>query len=180
MISSLSAGNQLGGTFQLRDTTITLRRLGYGAMQLAGKGVWGPPRDRAAAVAVLRAAVEHGINHIDTSDFYGPQITNQIIKEALHPYPENLTIVTKIGFSRPPDRSWQPALSREQLTAAVHDNLRNLGLETLDVVNLRVGGTHGPNSASIAEPLSILKELQEQGLIQQLGLSNVRDRKSVV
>jgi pyridoxine 4-dehydrogenase len=163
----------LGGTFTLPGTSITLNRMGYGAMQLAGKDVWGPPRDIDAAVAVLREAVALGINHIDTSDFYGPHVTNQIIRQALYPYPDGLTIVTKVGFRRPEDKSWQIARSKEELTSAVHDNLRNLGLEILDIVNLRVGGSHGPNEESIAEPLGMLVDLQHQGLIQHLGLSNI-------
>lgn len=130
MVKVMNDTNNLGGTFALPDTTISLRRIGYGAMQLAGKGVWGPPQDHAAAIAVLRTAVELGINHIDTSDFYGPHITNQIIREALHPYPNGLTIVTKVGCRRPPDKSWQIARSREDLTSAVHDNLRNLGVDS--------------------------------------------------
>ncbi|GGD20975.1 oxidoreductase [Aureimonas glaciei] len=160
------------GTFSLGSRTV--RRLGYGAMQLAGKGVFGPPRDRDAAVAVLRAAVAAGVNHIDTSDFYGPHVTNQIIREALHPYPDDLVIVTKIGARRGPDASWNPAYSAEDLTAAVHDNLRNLGLETLDVVNLRIMfDVHGPAEGSIAAPLAVLADLQRQGLVRHIGLSNV-------
>jgi pyridoxine 4-dehydrogenase len=165
--------SNLGGTFTLPGTSITLNRMGYGAMQLAGKDVWGPPRDIDAAVAVLREAVALGINHIDTSDFYGPHVTNQIIRKALHPYPDGLTIVTKVGFRRLEDKSWQIARSKEELTSAVHDNLRNLGLEILEVVNLRAGGPHGPNKESIAEPLGVLVDLQRQGLIRHLGLSNV-------
>jgi pyridoxine 4-dehydrogenase len=147
--------------------------MGYGAMQLAGPQVWGPPRDRDAAIAVLREAVAAGVNHIDTSDFYGPHVTNQIIKQALHPYPDDLVIVTKLGARRGNDKSWLHALSRQELTDGVHDNLRNLGLDTLDVVNLRVGGVSGPSEESIAEPLSVLVELKRQGLIRYLGLSNV-------
>ena len=151
----------------------TVRRIGYGAMQLAGPGVFGPPRDRAAAVAVLRAAVESGIDHIDTSDFYGPHVTNQIIAEALHPYPDDLVIVTKIGARRGADASWQPAFSAEALTQAVHDNLRNLRLGALDVVNLRLMfDTHGPAEGPIEAPLTVLAELQRQGLIRHIGLSN--------
>jgi pyridoxine 4-dehydrogenase len=163
----------LGGSFTLPGSSITLHRMGYGAMQLAGPQVWGPPRDVDAAVAVLREAVAAGVNHIDTSDFYGPHVTNQIIKQALHPYPDGLTIVTKVGARRGADKSWPRALSRQELTDAVHDNLRNLGLDALDVVNLRVGGVHGPAKGSIAEPLSVLAELKQQGLIRHLGLSNV-------
>lgn len=163
----------LGGSFTLPSTSMTLKRLGYGAMQLAGPGVWGPPRDVDAAVAVLREAVALGVNHIDTSDVYGPHITNQIIRQALHPYPDGLTLVTKVGARRSQDKSWPVALSPTELTAAVHDNLRNLGLEVLDIVNLRVGGTHGPTKATIAEPLTTLADLQRQGLIRHLGLSNI-------
>lgn len=164
----------LGGSFTLPNTSITLNRMGYGAMQLAGPGVWGPPQDMDTAVAVLREAVAQGLNHIDTSDFYGPHITNQIIRQALHPYPEDLTIVTKIGARRPEDASWVPALSRQALTEAVHDNLHNLGLDVLDVVNLRIMGDGlRPSEGSLAEPLTILTELKQQGLIRHIGLSNV-------
>lgn len=162
------------GTFTLGDRTV--RRMGYGAMQLAGPGVFGPPRDRVAAVAVLRAAVEAGVNHIDTSDFYGPHVTNQIIREALHPYADDLVIVTKIGARRNETGAWLPAMSAAELTGAVHDNLRNLGLETMDVVNLRIMGSddgHGPSEGSIAEPLSTLINLKEQGLVRHIGLSTV-------
>jgi len=152
---------------------IGFNRLGYGAMQLAGPHVWGPPKDRAAAVAVLRGAIELGINHIDTSDFYGPHVTNQIIREALHPYRDGLTIVTKIGFKRGDDQSWLPAASAQQLRDAVHDNLRNLGLEALDVVNLRASGIAGPDGASIGEALGTLLQLKQEGLIRHIGLSNV-------
>ncbi len=148
--------------------------MGYGAMQLAGPGVYGPPRDPAAAVAVLRAALEAGVNHIDTSDFYGPHVTNQIIKEALHPYADGLVIVTKVGGRRGPDKSWHPAVSRRELVDAIYDNLRNLGLDALDVVNFRSWGNgHGPAEGSLVEPLTVLAELKEQGLIRHLGLSNV-------
>jgi pyridoxine 4-dehydrogenase len=151
-----------------------VKRLGYGAMQLAGPGVFGPPRDRAAAVAVLREAIELGIDHIDTSDFYGPHVTNQIIREALQPYPDHLTLVTKIGARRDASGAWLPAFSREELISAVHDNLRNLGLDVLDVVNLRaMFSAHGPAQGSIEAPLAVLAELQQQGLIRHLGLSNV-------
>jgi len=163
----------LGGSFTLPDTSMTVNRMGYGAMQLAGPQVWGPPRDVDAAVAVLREAVASGVNHIDTSDFYGPHVTNQIIKRALHPYMDGLVIVTKVGARRGDDKSWIHALSRQELIDAVHDNLRNLGLDTLDVVNLRVGGVMGPSEGSIKEPLTVLVELKRQGLIQHLGLSNV-------
>jgi aryl-alcohol dehydrogenase-like predicted oxidoreductase len=161
------------GTFQLPGTAMTLNRMGYGAMQLAGPHVWGPPKDVNEAIAVLKEAVDAGVNHIDTSDFYGPHVTNQIIKQALHPYPDNLVIVTKIGARRGEDKSWISALSRDEIVSGVQDNLRNLGLETLDVVNLRVGGVAGPAEASIAEPLSVLAELKQKGLIRHLGLSNV-------
>ena len=163
----------LGGSFTFPGTSMTLNRMGYGAMQLAGPGVWGPPRDVDGAIAVLREAVTSGVNHIDTSDFYGPHVTNQIIKQALHPYPDDLVIVTKVGARRGEDKSWIPALSRQELIDAVHDNLRNLGLDNLDVVNLRVGGPMGPSEGSIEEPLTVLVELKRQGLIRHLGLSNV-------
>lgn len=152
----------------------TVSRLGYGAMQLAGPGVFGPPKDRAAALAVLRAAVASGVNHIDTSDFYGPHVTNQLIREALAPYPDDLVIVTKIGARRGDDKSWIPAFSREELTRAVHDNVRNLGVDVLEVVNLRIMiNPHGPAEGSIEAPLTILADLQRQGLIRHIGLSNV-------
>ena len=163
----------LGGSFTLPGTSMTLTRMGYGAMQLAGPQVWGPPRDVDGAVAVLREAVAAGVNHIDTSDFYGPHVTNQIIKQALHPYPDGLVIVTKVGARRGADKSWLHALSRQELIDAVHDNLRNLGLDRLDVVNLRVGGVMGPSEGSIEEPLTVLAELKRQGLIRHLGVSNV-------
>ena len=169
----------LGGSFKLPGTAMNLHRMGYGAMQLAGPGVWGPPRDVEGAIAVLREAIASGVNHIDTSDFYGPHVTNQIIKQALHPYPDGLVIVTKLGARRPPDKSWAHALSRQELTDGVHDNLRNLGLDTLDVVNLRVGGVMGPSNQSIEEPLTVLAELKQQGLIQHLGLSNVTPQQLV-
>ncbi|MEH2406374.1 aldo/keto reductase family oxidoreductase [Nostoc sp.] len=162
----------LSGSFTLTGTSVTLKRIGYGAMQLAGSGVWGPPRDVDAAVAVLREAIALGINHIDTSDFYGPHITNQIIRQALHPYPENLTIVTKVGAVRGADASWNPAQSPTELLQAVHDNLSNLGVEVIDVVNLRRWGEE-PNEGSIAEQFTVLAEMQQQGLIRHLGLSNV-------
>jgi aryl-alcohol dehydrogenase-like predicted oxidoreductase len=163
----------LDGSFNLPGTSMTLNRMGYGAMQIAGPGVWGPPRDVDAAIAVLQEALAAGVNHIDTSDFYGPHVTNQIIKRALHPYPDDLVIVTKVGARRGEDKSWIPALSRQELIDAVHDNLRNLGLDKLDVVNLRVGGPMGPSEGSIEEPLTVLVELMRQGLIRHLGLSNV-------
>src|ERR1700731_4472694 len=162
-----------GGTFPLPGTSLSVNRMGYGAMQLAGLQVWGPPRDRDAAIAVLREAVAAGVNHIDTSDFYGPHVTNQIIKRALHPYPDGLAIITKVGARRPEDKSWVHALSRQELIDAVHDNLRNLALDTLDVVNLRVGGMLEPSEGSIEEPLTVLVDLKRQGLIRNLGLSNV-------
>ncbi len=167
----------LGGTFTLPGTSLTVQRMGYGAMQLAGPQVWGPPRDKDAAIAVLREAIESGVDHIDTSDFYGPHVTNQIIKEALHPYPDSLVIVTKVGARRGKDKSWIHALSRQELIDAVHDNLRNLGLDALDVVNLRVGGVMGPTEGSIEEPLTTLAELQRQGLIRHLGLSNITPKQ---
>jgi pyridoxine 4-dehydrogenase len=164
----------LGGRFTFPGTSLTVHRIGYGAMQLAGPGVWGPPRDSDGAVAVLREAVAAGVNHIDTSDFYGPHVTNQIIRQALHPYPTELVIVTKLGGRRPPDKSWQPAISPPELTAGVHDNLRNLGLDTLDIVNYRViGSGHGPEEGSIAEQVTVLADLRRKGLIRHLGLSNV-------
>ena len=160
------------GTFTLGDHTV--RRLGYGAMQLAGKGVFGPPSDRPEAIAVLREAVENGVNHIDTSDFYGPHVTNEIIREALHPYDNDLVIVTKVGAGRGADASWYPAFSRAELTRAVNDNLRNLGLDVLDVVNLRaMFDVHGPAEGSLDEPLEVLAGLKQQGLIRHIGLSNV-------
>ena len=163
----------LGGSFTLPATSITLNRMGYGAMQLAGPEVWGLPRDVDGAIAVLREAVTVGVNHIDTSDFYGPHVTNQIIKQALHPYPDDLVIVTKVGARRGEDKSWLHALSRQELIDAVHDNLRNLGLDKLDVVNLRVGGVMGPSEESIEEPLTVLADFKRQGLIRHVGLSNV-------
>jgi aryl-alcohol dehydrogenase-like predicted oxidoreductase len=164
----------LGGPFTFPGTTLAVQRIGYGAMQLAGPGVWGPPRDPDAAVAVLREAVAAGVNHIDTADFYGPHVTNRIIRQALHPYPAGLVLVTKLGGRRPADRSWQPAISPAELTAAVHDNLDNLGLDALDIVNYRVMGTgHGTEEGSIAEQVTALEELRRQGLIRHIGLSNV-------
>ncbi|MFI7283792.1 aldo/keto reductase family oxidoreductase [Micromonospora chersina] len=160
-----------GGTFRMGDLTVT--RMGYGAMQLAGPHVFGPPADRDAAVAVLREAVDLGINHIDTSDYYGPYVTNEIIREALHPYPDDLHIVTKVGALRDAEGNWPPALAPEQLRQAVHDNLDRLGLDVLDVVNLRVGGFDRPTPGSIEEPFTVLTELQQQGLIRHLGLSTV-------
>jgi pyridoxine 4-dehydrogenase len=165
--------NKLAGSFTFRDTSMSVRRMGYGAMQLAGPGVWGPPRDLDAAVAVLREAVAAGVNHIDTSDFYGPHVTNQIIRRALHPYPQELVIVTKVGARRGADKSWIPALSPQELADGVHDNLRNLDVETLDVVNLRVGGPERPSEGSIAEQVAALVQLKRKGLIRHIGLSNV-------
>jgi len=164
------------GTVALGDRSVT--RIGYGAMQLAGPGVFGPPKDRAAAVAVLREAVALGVDHIDTSDFYGPHVTNQIIREALHPYRDGLTLVTKIGARRDDRGGWHPALTRAELTQAVHDNLRHLGLDVLDVVNLRsMLDVHGPAEGSLEEPLTALAELRHQGLVRHVGLSNVTRRQ---
>ncbi|MGO7397231.1 aldo/keto reductase family oxidoreductase [Rhizobium ruizarguesonis] len=164
------------GAFNLGGRSV--KRLGYGAMQLAGPGVFGPPKDHGAALAVLREAVASGVNHIDTSDFYGPHVTNQIIREALHPYRDDLVIVTKIGARRGADASWFPAFSREELTEAVHDNLRNLGLDVLDVVNLRIMfDVHGPAEGSIEAPLTVLADLQQQGLVRHVGLSNVTSKQ---
>lgn len=160
-----------GGTFSLGDKTVF--RMGYGAMQLSGPGIMGEPKDRPQAIAVLRAAIEAGVNHIDTSDFYGPYTTNRLIKEALHPYADNLTLVTKIGARRDASGNWLPAFSRQEIIDAVHSNLTNLGLEQLDVVNLRaMFSAHGPAEGSIAEPYSVLAEMQQQGLIRHLGISN--------
>jgi pyridoxine 4-dehydrogenase len=169
---------ELARSFTLPGTSITVNRMGYGAMQLAGregnKLVWGPPRDVDAAMAVLREAIARGVNHIDTSDFYGPHVTNQVIRKALHPYPEDLVIVTKVGVRRGDDGSWIPAFSREELTAAIHDNLRNLGLEVLDVVNLRsMHSIHEPSEGSIEAPMTVLADLQQKGLVRHIGLSNV-------
>jgi pyridoxine 4-dehydrogenase len=167
------SGNRLGGPFTFPGTSLTVNRIGYGAMQLAGPGVWGPPKDPDAAVAVLREAVAAGVKHIDTSDYYGPHVTNQIIRRALHPYPDGLVIVTKLGARRPADKSWQPAHSREDLTAAVHDNLRNLGLDALEIANYRVMGAGlGTSEGSVAEQITVLADLQRQGLIRHIGLSN--------
>jgi pyridoxine 4-dehydrogenase len=164
----------LGGTFSLGGE-LPVTRLGYGAMQLAGPGVWGPPKDHGTAVAVLREAVESGVTHIDTSDYYGPHTVNAVIKEALHPYPENLVLVTKVGARRTEDKAWPPALSADELTSAVHDNLRNLGVDALDVVNLRLSNAAGdyPVPMSLAEPFGVLAGLREQGLIRHLGVSHV-------
>ena len=167
----------LAGRFTLPGTGMTVNRMGYGAMQLAGPGVFGPPRDVDVAIAVLREAVESGVNHIDTSDYYGPHVTNQLIKQALHPYRDGLIIVTKLGARRGADRSWIPALSRQELIDGVHDNLRNLGLDALEVVNLRVGGMMEPSEGSIEEPLTVLAELKRQGLIRHIGLSNISPKQ---
>jgi pyridoxine 4-dehydrogenase len=169
---------ELAGSFTLPGTSMTVKRMGYGAMQLAGqdgnKLVWGPPRDVDGGIAVLRKAVATGVNHIDTADFYGPHVTNQIIRKALSPYPDDLVIVTKVSVRRGKDGSWIPAFSREELTAAIHDNLRNLGLDVLDVVNLRsMFSIHEPAEGSIESPLTVLAELQQKGLVRHIGLSNV-------
>jgi aryl-alcohol dehydrogenase-like predicted oxidoreductase len=176
---NLTSDNEtkLGGTFTFPGTSLTAQRMGYGAMQLAGPGVFGPPKDRDAALTVLREAVASGVNHIDTSDFYGPHVTNQLIREALHPYSDDLVIVTKVGARRGADKSWISALSRQDLIDGVHDNLKNLDLDVLDVVNLRVGGITEPSEGSIAEPLTVLAELKEQGLIRHIGLSNVTSKQ---
>ena len=171
----------LGGSFTIANTSLTINRMGYGAMQLAGqdgdKRVWGPPRDIPGAIAVLREAVASGVNHIDTSDFYGPHVTNQIIKRALHPYPDDLVIVTKVGARRDTEGSWLHARSRQAIIDAVHDNLRNLGLEALQVVNLRLGGFASPEDGPLEEPLSALAELKQQGLVRNIGLSTVFPRQ---
>ena len=164
------------GTFALGSHTV--KRIGYGAMQLAGKGVYGPPKNPAAALAVLREAIASGVDHIDTSDFYGPYVTNQLIKEALHPYPKDLVIVTKVSAKRGEGGSWLPAFSREELTEAVHSNLRNLGVDVIDVVNLRsMLDVHGPKEGPLEEPFTVLADLQRQGLIRHLGLSNVTSKQ---
>jgi len=173
-MNSATNESTLGGRFTFPGTSLTVNRMGYGAMQLAGPGVWGPPKDPDGAIAVLREAVAAGVNHIDTSDFYGPHVTNQIIRQALHPYPVGLVIVTKLGGRRPPDRSWQPAISPQELTAGVHDNLRNLGLDALDIVNYRMMGSgHGLGEGSLAAQVMVLADLQRKGLIRHIGLSNV-------
>ena len=177
MANQMDLSAKLGGSFTLPNTSMTVNRMGYGAMQLAGPQVFGPPRDADAAVAVLREAIASGVNHIDTSDFYGPHVTNKIIKQALHPYVDGLVIVTKVGARRGEDKSWIHALSRQELIDGVHDNLRNLGLDKLDVVNLRVGGIMGPSEESIEEPLTVLAELKHQGLIRHLGLSNISPKQ---
>jgi aryl-alcohol dehydrogenase-like predicted oxidoreductase len=169
----MSRSPNLGGSFTPSSTNLALNRMGYGTIQLTGAMAFGPPRDRQGAVTVVRETVRLGMNHIDTSDYYGPHIANEIIREAIHPYPKDLVIVTKVGARRGPDKSWPAALSREDLTSAVHDNLRNLGLDTLEIVNLRVGDQFGPNENSIEEPLTVLADLQKQGLIRHIGLSNI-------
>jgi len=171
---NLTNESKLGERFTFSGTPLTVHRMGYGAMQLAGPGVYGPPKNPDAAVAVLREAVAAGVNHIDTADFYGPHVTNQIIKKALHPYPTGLVIVTKLGARRPADGSWQPAFSPQDLTEGVHDNLRNLGLDALDIVNYRaMGAIHGPAEGPIAREVTVLADLKRQGLIRHIGLSNV-------
>jgi pyridoxine 4-dehydrogenase len=167
----------LGGVFTFPGTSMKVHRMGYGAMQLAGPQVWGPPADVDRAIAVVREAVDSGVDHIDTSDFYGPHVTNQIIKQALHPYPDGLVIVSKVGARRGADKSWIHALSKQELIDAVHDNLRNLSLDRIDVVNLRVGGVMGPTEGSLEEPMTVLAELQRKGLIGHIGLSNVTPKQ---
>jgi pyridoxine 4-dehydrogenase len=174
MKKNVSGETSLGGRFTFPGTSLTVQRMGYGAMQLAGPGVFGPPKDADAAIAVLREAVASGVNHIDTSDFYGPHVTNQIIRKALRPYPAGLLIVTKLGARRPADGSWQEASSRQELIAGVHENLRNLGLDALDIVNYRaMGSAQGPEEGSIAEQINVLADLKRQGLIHHIGVSNV-------
>jgi aryl-alcohol dehydrogenase-like predicted oxidoreductase len=169
---------KLGGSFTFPGTSLTVNRIGYGAMQLSGPGVFGPPKDPDAAVAILREAVAAGVNHIDTSDFYGPHITNQLIHKALYPYPKGLVIVTKLGAKRPADGSWRPAITTGDLTAGVHDNLKNLGVDALDIVNYRsMGAIHGPAEGSIARQVTVLAELKRQGLIRHIGVSNVTARQ---
>jgi pyridoxine 4-dehydrogenase len=171
--SSGTPSAALGGSVTFPGSSMRVARIGYGAMQLAGPHVWGPPTDVDACRAVLREAPQLGINHMDTSDFYGPYVTNQLIREALHPYPRGMVIVTKVGYLRGADGSWNPALSPDELSGAVHSNLRNLGLDSMDVVNLRVGNAQGPTDASLEKPLAVLRQLQEQGLIHHIGLSNI-------
>jgi pyridoxine 4-dehydrogenase len=169
--------NKLGGDFRFPGTDFTVKRMGYGAMQLTGPGVYGPPRDMDEAVAVLRAVVESGVNHIDTSDYYGPHITNQIIQKALHPYKKDLVIVSKIGARRGTDKSWIKAMAKEEIISAVHDNLRNLKIEAIDIVNLRLGGFMEPSDEPFLEPLTVLIDLKKQGLIRHLGLSTVSEKQ---
>ncbi|HET9993674.1 MAG TPA: oxidoreductase [Kofleriaceae bacterium] len=171
------SATSLGGTFTFPTTSITVHRMGYGAMQLAGPGVFGPPRDPDQALELLRAAIAAGVDHIDTSDFYGPHVTNQLIKRALHPYPRGLTIVSKLGARRTPDKAWIPALAADELAAGLAGNLENLALPALDLVHLRLGGVHGPEDTSLAEPLRVLVGLQERGLIRHLGVSNVSPKQ---
>jgi pyridoxine 4-dehydrogenase len=173
----MSCSVDVGGVFRPTGTSLALKRFGYGAIKLTGAMAWGPPPDRNAAIAVVREAVRLGINHIDTSDYYGPHVANEIIREALHPYPRDLVIVTKVGAKRGADKSWPAALSKEELVSAVHDNLRNLRRDVLDVVNLRVGSSLCTNDDSIAEPLGVLADLQSQGLIRYIGLSNISPRQ---
>jgi pyridoxine 4-dehydrogenase len=173
----MHAQSNLGGAFTFPGTDITVHRMGYGAMQLAGPHVFGPPKDREAALAVLREAIASGVDHIDTSDFYGPHVTNQIIREALHPYPKNLTLVTKVGARRGEDGSWIMDRSPEWLRQSVHDNLRNLGLDVIPIVNMRVGRVEKPDDTSIAEHIYVLAELQQQGYIQHIGLSTVSQKQ---
>lgn len=169
------ASSNLGGTFTFPGTNLTVNRLGYGAMQLAGPGVYGSPKDHDAAIEVLQAAVEAGVNHIDTSDFYGPHVTNQLIQEALYPYPDDLVIVTKLGARREADKSWKPAQSPSELRSGVEDNLRNLRLDSLQIVNMRMmgDGPHGPKEGSVREQVEALAEMQKEGKIQHIGMSNV-------
>ena len=171
------SSSHLGGVFTPAGTQLALNRMGYGAMQLTGPMAFGPPKDRAAALSVVREAVRLGINHIDTSDYYGPAVANEIIREAIHPYSKDLVIVTKLGYRRGADKSWIPAFSREDLTRAARDNLDHLGLDALEIANLRVGDPFGPNEASIAEPLKVLAGLQAKGLIRHIGLSNISERQ---
>jgi len=173
----MKTSTQLGGTYSFPGTNLTVNRMGYGAMQLSGPGIFGPPKDRDVAKAVLREAIESGVNHIDTSDFYGPHVTNQIICEALYPYPKDLVIVTKFGAVRGEDASWIHARSKKELIAAAHDNLRNLKLEAIDIVNLRVGEFMDPDENSIEEPLSAMIELKKQGLIKHIGLSTISQKQ---
>ena len=177
----MTGQSNLGGTFRFPNTSLTVNRMGYGAMQLAGRDgtklVWGPPRDVPGAIAVLREAVAPGVNHIDTSDYYGPHVTNQLIKQALHPYPNGLVMVTKVGARRASDGSWPHARTRQEILSAVHDNLRNLGLDVMDVVNLRLGGFMGPEDEPFEEPLAALADLKQQGLIRHIGLSTVSPKQ---
>jgi pyridoxine 4-dehydrogenase len=173
----MESQTDLGGVFRLPRTSLTLNRIGYGAMQLPGPQVWGPPKDRYAAIALLKEAIALGVNHVDTADYYGPNVSNELIRDALYPYPDNLVIVTKVGYGRGPDRSWQPALSATDLERAVHANLTVLRLDAIDIVNLRVGGDRGPQEGSIKAPLKVLVGLTKKGLIRHIGLSNVTPRQ---